>query len=237
MRIISEGRAIESLHEYFDLACPVAFDDVKKQYRQKARLLHPDAGGSEEAFKALSGAFDELKQLYQIGSWLFDAEPLPETDENGEHRPPPMPRETVDGIPLSELGLGLGPTTNGRDCSECDHRGYNIYREHGRAPCKTCGGSGRKPREYFCRSCGGSGRFRQRRSGRVVDCYTCQGSGRFKHPHQKDLCDQCFGSGQAESDVVAKIYATVCTPCKGKGEQEIWNPVLPKGRLAFSTSK
>ena len=93
--IITEGQATQALETHFNLTAPVAFEDVKRRYRKESKRLHPDLGGSEEKFKALSNAFDGLKQLYQLGSRLFDAELLEETAD-GESRPPPMPRETVD---------------------------------------------------------------------------------------------------------------------------------------------
>ncbi len=233
MRTITEGQAIELLHTHFLLSAPVAFEDVKKKYRQESKRLHPDAGGSEDAFKALSGAFDGLKQLYQIGSRLFDAEPLEEVAE-GEPKPPSMPRTTIDGTPLSELGLGLGPTTNGRDCPHCEHRGYTITKEHSHGRCTKCGGKGMQPREYPCNACSGTGKFTQARSGRVVDCLRCNGSGKFQHPHFKEWCTACHGSGRTNTARVIKIYVMKCWNCKGTGEIEIWNPVIPKGRLTFT---
>lgn len=236
MRTINEGQAIDLLHIHFDFEAPVAFEDVKKKYRQESKRLHPDSGSpdcSEEAFKALSGAFDNLKQLYQLGSRLFDAEPLEEVAE-GEPQPPKMPRETVDGTPLSELGLGLGPTTNGRECTRCEARGYTIVKEHGKSKCTKCNGSGGQPREFVCNACYGSGKFTQRRSGRVVDCRVCEGTGKFKHNFLKEWCAACDGTGRASNDRVTHIYAMKCYECKGTGETEVWNPVLPKGRLFFT---
>lgn len=232
--IITEGQAIEFLETLFCLSAPVAFEDVKKKYRKESKRLHPDIeGGSEEKFKALSNAFDGLKQLYQAGSRLFDADPLGD-EVADEDRPPSMPRETVDGTPLSELGLGLGPTTNGKDCTDCDSRGYTITTEHGVAKCKKCKGSCQQPREFPCRACGGSRKFIQRRSRREVACRVCEGSGKFKHPFQTEWCRNCHGTGRGSSEKIVRIYAMKCYSCKGTGETEVWNPVLPKGRLNFA---
>lgn len=46
--------------------------DIKKAYRSKARKLHPDYGGDEEAFKELSVAYETLsdpkkRQMYDLG--------------------------------------------------------------------------------------------------------------------------------------------------------------------------
>jgi DnaJ-class molecular chaperone len=231
--IISEGRGIEFLRLHFDCNVPVAFDDVKKKFRQKSKLLHPDVGGEEEAFKALSNAFDDLKKLYEAGSRIFDAEPAEEVPE-GETKPPSMPRETVDGTALSELGLGLGPTTNGRECFHCKQRGYTITKEYGKGPCRSCSGTGGEPREFSCRPCRGSGRVRQARTGEEVSCRLCFGTGKFKHPLLKD-CVHCYGTGESRTGAerVKRIYALKCYDCKGTGEIQVLNPVLPKGRLFF----
>jgi len=237
MRTISEGQAVELLSSQFGVNAPVAFTDVKKLYRRKSKQLHPDVeGGCEESFKALSGAFDALKELYQIGSRLFDANPAQDA-ASGTSAAAVMPRETADGTPLSELGLGLGPTTNGKECAECDSCGYKVTKEHGTALCNGCEGSGIVPKHFICRSCSGTGRFTQRRSRREVDCLTCQGTGRFKHPELTDWCRKCAGTGRGESDVVVRYYVIKCHACKGAGETEVWNPVIPKGRLTGFTAQ
>lgn len=237
MRTITEGQAIEFLHLHFDLDAPVAFEDVKKKYRKESKRLHPDSGSpesSEDAFKALSGAFEGLKQLYQLGSRLFDAEPMSDDVVKGETQTPKMPRETVDGTPLSELGLGLGPTTNGKECVECNNLGYKVVHEHGVGKCQKCEGHGYHQQEWPCRPCNGTGRFVQSRSKREVNCRVCEGSGTFKHPFYTSRCGECFGSGRNKTDQVIRIYVLKCYACKGTGETEVWNPVIPKGRLFFT---
>ena len=44
MRTITEGQAIDLLHIYFNFEAPVAFEDLKKKYRQESKRLHPDSG-------------------------------------------------------------------------------------------------------------------------------------------------------------------------------------------------
>jgi DnaJ-class molecular chaperone len=201
MFYFSEGMAIEHLMVQFGLSAPVAFDDVKKVYRSKSKLLHPDLGGPEEEFKALCNAFDELKKLYQAGSRLFDAEPMDEKG-SGKLERPAMPRVTVDGIPLCELGLGLGPTINGTDCTGCGRLGYKVIEERG-----------------------------------LVTCPSCNGQGVYLHPmYGQRQCSTCDGHGRVNYKY-AKVYVLRCSECRGTGEKRIYNPVLPKGRLAFAPQR
>ncbi len=206
MRVMfTDGQAIEALHAFFGLQAPASFDDVKTKYRLESKKLHPDAGGSEEDFKALSNAFGSLRKLYEAGSQLFKAEPLKE-GEQGDPNQPAMPRTTVDGVSLSALGLGLGPTTNGRECTHCNSQGYTITRDHVRPRCLKCNGTGVK-----------------------------SGSFRFSF-FAENYCVDCNGSGRGP-DRVAQVYAMKCHDCKGTGEIEVLNPVIPKGRLAFTGKK
>lgn len=190
---ISEGQAIDILADQFGLEAPVAFETVKKKYRLLSKQTHPDLGGSEEAFKELNNAFEELKKLFDAGSSLFDAEA--ESTESGEgnnEKHLKMPRTLVDGTPLSELGLGLGPTTNGRDCPHCAHKGYTATYQHDMVACMACTGRGRVRRQW---------------------------------------CNECAGRGRVRSPNPVSVYLLRCYSCKGTGEIEILNPVLPKGRL------
>lgn len=229
MRTITEGEAIRLLQTQFGLTAPVAFEDVKAVYRKKRSKMHPDTASTdrEQEFKALSGAYRELKKLFQTDCSLFSADPTNEEEIAS------FPTHTVDGTPLHELGLGLGPTTNGRECENCNADGYKISREYKKAPCETCKGEGKVPRELPCRPCKGSGRFIQAQSRREVDCRVCGGSGIFKHPYQRMWCPSCLGAGTGSDDAVARTFALKCHVCKGAGETEIWNPVIPKGRLSF----
>lgn len=205
---------------------PLNESRIKKRYRELVKKFHPDLGGDPEKFKKIQETYEFLTSLDVLCSIAYNNDD-DETLKNQIF-------ETVDGIPLSELGLGLGPTVNGRNCEECEHRGYK--KEHGRAwkVCTDCDENGLIPREFPCRSCGASGKFKTKR-GFIVPCKTCSGTGIFKHPHQKMLCRECHGTktiyGESES-----FYYVRCSRCGGSGEIEIDNPVIPKGRLAYMFS-
>ncbi len=70
--------------------------EIDRAYRRRARAVHPDAGGSAEAFQALSRAYEilsdpERRRLY---------------DETGETREPP--RDTVTTRAMQHIGELVG---------------------------------------------------------------------------------------------------------------------------------
>lgn len=46
---------------------PQGEDEVKEQYRRLARVMHPDAGGNEEAFKVLRQNYDACLEIVRAG--------------------------------------------------------------------------------------------------------------------------------------------------------------------------
>lgn len=217
--------ATETARCVFGLEAPFTVADLKKAYRRRSLEVHPDVAEdkavAEEAFKELVAAYEFLSNL-QGSPGLF----CPEKDG-------PVNVSfavTGDGTPLSELGLGLGPTTNGRDCEVCDHKGYTIH--HGRhfVVCEACDEFGRMREEFPCHSCKQTGKFTLR-SGRVVDCRFCLGTGKVKGNRYR-VCSKCHGSKTlwVEDD---KPYYSKCSHCDGTGEIKIFNPVLLKGALTF----
>jgi len=207
---------------FFDLELPVSSVALKKAYHRRCLELHPDAGGEERDFKEMQDAYNTLTASAYVAE-IFAGE---EEYKGGE-------RVTTCGTPLSELGLGLGPTTNGSDCPVCHHKGYYERSERFGVTCDRCNGSGREPPVSKCRACNGTGKFQQARSKRIVDCLRCGGSGRFINKRLLHLwvpCKQCHGSGSVRKNTSKKFYVK-CERCGGTGENPIWNPVLPKAAL------
>jgi len=155
--------------KFFGLSLPTTVDKLKSAFRNQCKILHTDTSG-----KDTKTAFIEMKKAYDQ---LVHATDL--VSANGDHA---LEKKTVDGTPLSELGLGLGPTKNGKDCPSCQHKGY--VRRFGRSwkVCEICDEIGSVPKEFTCRSCKGTGRFIQRNSRKEVGCLTCKGTGKLKHP-------------------------------------------------------
>lgn len=144
---------------------------------------------------------------------------------------------TTSGTSLSELGLGLGPTVNGLDCGDCNHRGYQIRFGHHYVVCETCDKYGLAYPVFPCRPCKGTGQFTQIRSRRVVNYRICKGSGKFENTKtHKRFCWRCGGSKTLTNPDPSKSHYDLCLTCMGTGEVQIYNPVLPKSALAQFSS-
>ncbi len=214
------------LHEqamrYLGVTLPVVDTILKSAFRRASRELHPDRGGDEEKFKQMKRAYEDiLKAGLTITSDVNQPEGV---------------LRTVEGIPLTELGLGLGPTTNGQDCTVCDGRGYRQFNPdiYG-STCGACRGNGiLKP----CLDCKGTGLFTLR-YGKQVQCRRCKGHGGFVMEWlfygRSVNCKGCNGTGRTIRGKAVQ-YAK-CSTCDGKGEIKIYNPVLLKGGIVTHMSQ
>lgn len=209
----------------FDLKLPLKMEELKSQFRRKAKEIHPDMTGTQDT----GHAFDDLKKAFAA---LVALECLPGvfslSNGNG-YSYESIPQFTSDGTPLSKLGQGLGRTKNGRTCQQCDGRGYTEAIQHDWEPCPRCLGRGAVPKVYPCRACGGSGRYRLR-NGRLTECLRCDGSGKFAHPFHEQLCLSCWGTGSSYTGVIKRVYHK-CFRCNGHGQIPIFNPVIIKDAL------
>jgi DnaJ-class molecular chaperone len=210
--------------EFFGLALPLTMESLKSAFRAAAKLLHTDTSGDEntkEKFIAMKAAYDFLVGLEGM-EYVFG-----EHGQNGNL----LRLATIDGTPLYELGLGLGPMKNVRDCERCGHKGYTEERDHFHDPfpgsvCSDCNYLGRVRSTTICHSCYGTGGFRQRRSGKLVVCRACSGIG-VKFGYQ--TCPRCKGTKRVSPP---RVTYRKCYECDGTGEIELFSPLLPKGRFA-----
>lgn len=209
--------------KYFRLELPATLDAVKAAFRRAARELHTDVSGRDSAIE-----FSEMVEAYQAVMNTAFGDCLSSNGTGAAW----VKSTTTDSTPLRELGLGLGPTINGKDCPKCNHDGYTTEFGTEFTECNTCDAYGEIPASYTCRSCKGTGKFQQRNTRRIVDCRVCKGTGTFKHPSQMVYCPRCRGSKRVygKSDTT---YYVRCYECKGTGEIEVFNVVLPKGALTF----
>jgi DnaJ-class molecular chaperone len=215
---------------YFNIQLPITESILKSAFRRASRELHPDTGGDHERFVEMKRTYDAILKanlvLADDGATIVDSI-----------------LRTVDGTPLTDLGLGLGPNTNGRDCETCDHRGWHKHEERKSADCKVCDGSGVT---YFCFACRGSGKFTLR-SDRQVECRDCRGNGvRAAHrpvwgwvsiPRNARACKNCLGTGKSFTQEVHRTWYSRCGSCNGAGEIKIYNPVILKGTMSQAQRK
>lgn len=50
---------------FLDLVIPASQDDIIKAYKSKAKVMHPDGGGSHEDFLNLQSAYNTLKRVFK----------------------------------------------------------------------------------------------------------------------------------------------------------------------------
>jgi len=203
--------SVRDLYEILGVARDADEEAIKRAYRRRARELHPDAGGDEEAFKELTTAYEVLRN--------------PEARSNYDRYGDPRGPGGIGGAggfgDLSDLidaffgGFGgAGVRTGGRQSNagrdalvdlpltleEAAEGGpHEVDLTVARA-CDTCGGSGAASgtQPVRCDTCGGAGAVQQVRSSvfgqmlTTTTCPTCRGSGqRIPQP-----CTTCHGEGR-----------------------------------------
>lgn len=101
---------------FFDLKLPItSMDNLKRAYRVAVKKYHPDTKSPQASEKS----FREMKEGYDF---LMAAQDNPYFFLGGVSFRPEF--ETSQGDLLSKLGLGLGPTTSGRECDHCNGKGH-----------------------------------------------------------------------------------------------------------------
>jgi hypothetical protein len=57
-------KAIGSINtKYFEITSDTTIDDLKKQYYRLAKIHHPDAGGTNEAFREMNDEYEKLQNI------------------------------------------------------------------------------------------------------------------------------------------------------------------------------
>lgn len=201
-------------YEILGVARDASADEIKKAYRKKARLLHPDYAGpeSEDAFKDLSVAYDVLsdaqkRQAYDIGG--------PAAAGGGG-----FPQgefgfadlfETMFGSMGGGFASSRGPASRSRrgqdsllavelTLEEITFGVKKDIRVDTAVKCETCGGTCCEPgtSPVTCGACGGAGsvtRVQQSLLGPIrtsAPCGNCQGFGQII----QDPCHACSGEGR-----------------------------------------
>lgn len=210
---MKEKMSMDSALKTLEATLPITLADLKTKFRETSKRLHPDITGKDttDEFVKAKSAYDFLCSRIGEASVVENV--------------------TEDGTLLSDLGLGLGPTINGKPCTACDSKGYQQrVADSDQKACLNCWNGITSLDD--CRDCKGTGEF-ELLNKRKVPCKKCKGTGQFKTaPHR---CKKCGGRGVVAN--MRKMYFVKCFTCMGTGELLVLNPVIPKGRLMFMTAK
>jgi hypothetical protein len=205
---------------------PTTMNVVKTAFRRASRLEHPDVSKHQKAHER----FLQVQEAYACLQSVATVDVIEKVTEKDQ---------TEEGILLKDLGLGLGPTTNGRPCDACNGKGYTSYSCE-REVCPDCRYTmatfsfwldSMGIFEYRCRKCKGTGNFSK--NGKVVGtCFNCNGKGWHRvNRRAVNTCQTCKGRMEVDNPKGTKKHQR-CTTCKGTGEILVFNPVLPKGLLS-----
>jgi DnaJ-class molecular chaperone len=202
---------------------PVTKNRLQTAFRQRSLVEHPDHSKHPEA----NSRFIRLKEAYDLLKDSTSGEVVTEVKD----------LTTETGEKLSDLGKGLGPTTNGTPCPECSGSGYKELGRFVACPdCRsewtlgwTLGWPLYKVYEYRCVRCGGDGVFKV--NGVIKGgCYACKATGWYK-PKVQSRHNQCRTCNGTEGIYRKNQAYCVCGECKGTGEIPMFNPCLAKGLL------
>lgn len=214
--------AKEDYYELLGVERNVTAEDLKKAYRKKAVLHHPDKNpgnkAAEEMFKKVSEAYDvlqdpEKRAAYdRYGHAAFQGPAAGARGAGGFHDPFDIFREVFagqgggGGIFEEMFGGGGGSRDQGRDGADLrydleitlEESASGVEKEisfRKLVACSHCEGSGAEPgsKRVTCPTCRGAGQIR--RSGGII-VFT-------------QTCPTCGGAG--------KKIEKACTVCRGEG--------------------
>ncbi len=207
-------------------------DQIKKAFREKAHLYHPDKpGGDEKKFKEINEAYqvigneEKRKQYDQFGS-TFDQQGGFGQGMNWDDfmKYARQGGGTYSNVDMGDLGDILGDLFGG---------GFGFGGSRSRAKARTRGndleidltldfkeavfGVTKKIELYkltVCDKCNGNG---AEPGTKITECKTCQGKGQIQSVQRTILgniqtmtvCPDCQGQG--------KTYEKACSKCQGQG--------------------
>lgn len=219
------------LYQLLDLTREASADEVKKAYRRKAREHHPDAGGDEETFKAVTHAYQVLSDPQKRARYdRFGDDDTPGTRGGGQD-------------PFGFGGAGFGGINDvigaffGQGFGEAGgaRGGGRARRQPGRdvlvvvdltleqvvtgverdlevdvaRACDTCDGTGGADGggPSRCAACGGAGQVQRvvrtafGQLATAAPCGDCQGTGSTV----TDPCPDCRGDGRRPTDRTLQV--------------------------------
>ena len=225
---------MSDLYELLGVSRDASSDEIKRAYRRRARELHPDAGGDEEAFKQITHAYEVLSDPDRRARYdRFGDDGTPGSRGAGD----PFGfggaqgfgglGDVIDAFFGSAFGGGgggnrRGPARNqpGRDVlvpvtvtlEDLAHGVKEPVEVEVATTCDQCGGSGSATGggPVACQTCGGQGQVQRvvrtafGQLATASPCPTCEGTGYAV----SDPCPGCGGDGRR----VTKRTITVDIP-------------------------
>ncbi|MFP4310720.1 MAG: J domain-containing protein [Nitriliruptoraceae bacterium] len=237
---------MSDLYELLDLPRDADAEQVKRAYRRKAREHHPDAGGDEEAFKAITHAYQVLSDPQKRARYDRFGD---DGTSNGRTQDPfgfgAAGFGGIDDVIDAFFGQSAGfRSSGGRARRQQPGRDVlvvvelsleevvtgvarDVEVEVARA-CETCDGSGARDGSgpTTCSTCGGAGQVQRvvrtafGQLATAAPCGACQGTGRTVG----DPCPDCRGEGRRATtrtlrvDIPAGLEDGDRIPVRGEGE-------------------
>jgi molecular chaperone DnaJ len=218
-------------YEVLGVSRSASLDEIKKAYRKKALMFHPDKNPdnkeAEEKFKEATEAYSVLSdqgnrsKYDQFGHAAFDQNAGFSGFSNfGAFEG----FEDIFGDIFSSFFGGVGSTSRTRGQAGRDLR-YDLVvdfeeavfgvekniKVHRKVQCDKCGGTGAKPgsEPKSCSQCSGLGQIRIQQGFFTISrtCHVCKGNGKVI----SDPCTTCKGGGLklAESELKVKVPAGI----------------------------
>jgi len=187
---------VENYYQVLGVSENATQEEIKKAFKEKSKITHPDKGGSEEEFKKINNAYSTLSDQNKRNEYdMKQKNPFGGGNPNGfnpfdvfndffgqRQRPQRKVRDRIINLSIGVL-----------DCLRETEKTVNYQIEK---DCNSCNGSGGE--RVNCEHCGGSGHITQQVGNSFFSniiqtpCNQCGGRG-FK---LKNLCYVCNGVGK-----------------------------------------
>jgi molecular chaperone DnaJ len=214
---------VRDLYEVLGVSKDATEADIKRAYRTRARELHPDQGGDEEAFKELTAAYEVLKNPQAKANYDRFGDPRGPGGGMGGGDPFSGFGDLGDlinaffgpgggrfGGAAGGAGRRAQPSNAGRDAIvevsvTLEEAAGGVEKEVEVTldrTCATCAGSGGADGSgpTVCATCAGSGVVQRVRNGIFGQMLT------------QSACPACDGAGRTVSNP--------CRDCRGDGRQQ-----------------
>lgn len=197
---------MENFYEILGVSENASQDEIKKAFRSKSKVMHPDKGGNEEDFKKINEAYDTLGDESKRAQYdqqknnpfgnMGSGDPFDIFNSffGGFGNRQPQQRRAPDKV--AELNVGVVDSFLGKEITA------NFPRKKKCDPCNGTGGD-----KTTCNTCNGSGRITQRVGNSFFSniiqtaCGSCGGKG-FKFTN---MCNVCYGNGSVDEQITLNL--------------------------------